>query len=182
MRHSRWFWATLGIFGIIVLAVAVWAVVTLIHSANNGTVTTLVLDDNTNNDTDAGNEAVNNYVAQLQKIYDENSNNSLDNNAGTKSVADTVNDALRTDLGSSQENSIRLAEMVVMFQNSDYNKTTELLNQIDLNTLSPREQITYYNIAQIIYEQDGDNAQVQETYEAKNRIFDQLCNAQECKE
>lgn len=50
MRRPRWFWATLGVLGIIVLAVAVWAVVTLIHSANNDAVTTLVLDDNTNND------------------------------------------------------------------------------------------------------------------------------------
>ena len=66
MRHPRWFWATLGIFGIIVLAVAVWAVVTLVHSANYGTATTLVLDDNTNNDAGAGNEAVNNYVDLCQ--------------------------------------------------------------------------------------------------------------------
>ena len=181
MRRPRWFWATLGVLGIIVLAVAVWAVVTLIHSANNDAVTTLVLDDNTNND-GAENEAVNNYVAQLQKIYDTNSDSSPNSNARAKSVADTVDDALRTNLGSSQENSIRLAEMVVMFQNSDYNKIPELLNRIDLNALSPREQIAYYNIAQIIYERDGNNSKVQEAYEAKNRIFDQLCNAQECKE
>ena len=119
---------------------------------------------------------------QLQKIYDANSDSSPNSNAGAKSVADTVDDALRTNLGSSQENSIRLAEMVVMFQNSDYNKIPELLNRIDLNALSPREQIAYYNIAQIIYERDGNNSKVQEAYEAKNRIFDQLCNAQECKE
>ena len=69
MRRPRWFYTTLGIFGIIVLAVAIWAVVTLIHSFNDeGTTASLVLDANTNNDDGMGNEAVNNYVAQLQKI------------------------------------------------------------------------------------------------------------------
>lgn len=180
MRHSRWFWATLGIFGIIVLAVAVWAVVTLIHSANNGTVTTLVLDDNTNNDTDAGNEAVNNYVAQLQKIYDAGSDNGSDNAAGMEKVAQAADNAIKSKQGEAQAGLIQIAAMVVAYQNSDYDKAISLTDEINPDTLSLQDQITYYATLYAIYDSNGDTEKAWEAFRAEGEKMQQLCSIQEC--
>jgi len=181
MRRPRWFWATLGVLGIIVLAVAVWAVVTLVRSANNeGVVPTLVLDDNTNNDAGAGNEAVNNYVAQLQKIYDAGSDNGSNNAAGMEKVTQAVDNAVQSKQGEAQAGSIQIAAMVVAYQNSDYDKAISLTDEINPDTLSLQDQITYYATLYAIYDSNGDTEKAWEAFRAEGEKMQQLCSIQEC--
>ena len=179
MRHPRWFWATLGIFGIIVLAVAVWAVVTLIHSVNDGSATTLVLDDNTNND-GAGNEAVNNYLAQLRKIYDAGSDNGSDNAAGMEKVTQAVDNAVQSKQGEAQAGSIRIASMVLAYQNSNYDKVISLSDEINPDELSLQDQITYYATLYAVYDSNGNTEKAQEAFRIEGEKIQQLCSKQEC--
>lgn len=180
MRRPRWFYTTLGIFGIIVLAVAIWAVVTLIHSFNNGgTTTSLVLDDNTNND-GAENEAVNNYVAQLQKIYDANSDNGSDNAAGMEKVTQAVDNAVKSKQGEAQAGSIRIAAMVLAYQNLNYDKVISLTNEINPDELSLQDQITYYATLYAVYDSNGDIEKAQEAFRIEGEKIQQLCSKQEC--
>ena len=145
MRRPRWFYTTLGIFGTIVLAVSIWAVVTLIHSSNDeGTTTSLVLDDNTNNDDGMGNEAVNNYVAQLQKIYNAGSDNGSDNAAGMEKVTQAVDNAVQSKQGEAQAGPNRAAALGVWDPNLDYGKVKSLTGGIKLCGFRCTDQITKY--------------------------------------
>lgn len=180
MRRPRWFYTTLGIFGIIVLAVAIWAVVTLIHSSNDeGTITSLVLDDNINND-GAENEAVNNYVAQLQKIYNAGSDNGSDNAAGMEKVTQAVDNAVQSKQGEAQAGSIRIAAMVLAYQNSDYDKVISLTGEINPDELSLQDQITYYATLYAVYDGNGDTEKAQEAFRIEGEKIQQLCSKQEC--
>lgn len=181
MRRPRWFYTTLGIFGIIVLAVAIWAVVTLIHSFNDeGTTASLVLDANTNNDDGMGNEAVNNYVAQLQKIYDANSDNGSDNAAGMEKVTQAVDNAVKSKQGEAQAGSIRIAAMVLAYQNLNYDKVISLTNEINPDELSLQDQITYYATLYAVYDSNGDIEKAQEAFRIEGEKIQQLCSKQEC--
>ena len=181
MRRPRWFYTTLGIFGTIVLAVSIWAVVTLIHSSNDeGTTTSLVLDDNTNNDDGMGNEAVNNYVAQLQKIYNAGSDNGSDNAAGMEKVTQAVDNAVQSKQGEAQAGSIRIAAMVLAYHNLNYDKVISLTNEINPDELSLQDQITYYATLYAVYDSNGDTEKAQEAFRIEGEKIQQLCSKQEC--
>lgn len=180
-KRPLWFWIVLGILGFIILAVAIWAITTLVHFASEGDIaTTLILDENPNNNEAAENETVNNYVAQLQKIYDANSDNGSNNVIGMEKVNQAVDDALKSKQGEAQAGSIQIAAMAVAYQNSAYDRVISLADKINPDTLSLQDQITYYATLYAVYDTKGETEKAQEAFKIEGEKIQQLCSMQEC--
>lgn len=185
-KRPIWFWIILAIFGVAVVGAIVWAITALVHTTD-GTLTELTLEEDVANGDGIEDSAVANYISQLQQIYDANSAEdsetiSSSSDGSAQEVSKTVEKALETSQGKSQADLIRFAEMAVAYNNSDYERAGEVLDKVNPDKLSIKDQIYYYAIAETIYERSGDNTKAQEAFSTGKRLIQQLCSIQECKQ
>lgn len=184
-----WFWIVLGILGLVIVGALIWMVIVLtMHDADtngNDSLVELELEDNTEGNPVEGG-VIANYVAQLQRVYDTNNAEAKEGEAANASsnasqaVSKIVEKALSTKRGSSQVDSIKLAELIVARDNSDDEKAKEILSQINPDALSIKDQINYYAIAESIYRKAGNGEEAQEAFSKVQELTRQLCNIQEC--
>lgn len=185
-KRPLWFWIVLGVLAAAVVGAIIWAIVML---ANSSSIPGIELEVPAEGD-EANNDAVANYVTQLQQIYDANKNAAAEagesedstHDASAEEVSKIVEKALKSSQNSSQAGAIRLAELSVSYQNSNYDRAMELLEQINPDELSFQDQIAYYGAAQALYEQNGDSDKAKEASTIVDAMVRQSCNEQECKE
>lgn len=187
-KRPLWFWIVLGVLGAVIIGVIIWTVLVLTGFYGDSASVDLVLESGTSNNEDGtSNGAVANYVSQLQQVYDNaNSNDDTgstsDSSTSAQEVSKVVEKALKTNQGSSQADSIRLAELAVAYNNSNYERAEEILERINPDKLSIKDQIYYYAIIETVYERSGDSTKAQEAFSISERLIEQLCKMQECKQ
>ena len=187
-KRPLWFWIVLGVLGVVIIGAIIWMVLVLTGFYGDSAPADLVLESGVSNSEDGvNNSVVANYVSQLQQVYDNaNSNDDTgsapDSSTSAQEVSKVVEKALKTNQGSSQADSIRLAELAVAYNNSNYERAEEILGQVNPDKLSIKDQIYYYAIIETVYERSGDSTKAQEAFSISERLIEQLCKMQECKQ
>lgn len=183
-KRPLWFWIVLGILGALVIIMVVWATVTFFMglSGESGIPTELILDEGSANESsDSSDTPVLNYMSQLQQIYESNSERSPDDSdAGSQGISMVVENTLKTTAGQRQKNEIRLAEMMALNQAADYDKMADLINEIEVESLTLRDQVSYYAVLYMYYEYIGDDDKAMQVFMLRDNKVNELCDKQEC--
>lgn len=126
----------------------VWMIIILIvPNDDEGIPIELTIGKSYENDSDGDNSAVEKYLDQLRSISGANDDSTAGQNPGTQNIDSArkaANDAASTTDDQKQQNAIRAAELITLFQHSDYNEVLNISQQIDFNALSSKEQSLVY--------------------------------------
>lgn len=183
-KRPLWFWIVLGVLGALVIIAVVWAIVTFFTglSGKSDIPTELILDEGSANESGGPSDTpVLDYMSQLQQIYESNSERSPDDSgAGSQGISAVVENTLKTAAGQRQKNEIRLAEMMTLNQAADYDKMADLINEIEVESLTLRDQVSYYAVLYMYYEYIGDDDKAMQVFMLRDDKVNELCDKQEC--
>ena len=161
-KRPLWFWLVLSLLGVAVLGAVVWGMVKLLNPEEDKKIqlpTDIVLvDDNSNN-------AVEEYFKQLQSISGKDDNGSTV--SGDRSVEDArraASSAIAATDSEKQENTIRVAEMLLLYHDGKYNEIINELPQVHPEWLGASEQRMFYMAVELAYQQLG-NAEMANKYQ-----------------
>lgn len=149
-----------AIVGVLALIGIIWLVVIKANEPTNdpGTRVPII--------TNGSDEEVSKIREYLQDVYNntnkENSNN--DDQSKLNAADEALNDILNEPGGQEYINQINLAKMLFYFDNGLYSNIIAIKDSIDVNSLQPEQQITYYNTLYVTYQSLQD-------YEKANEYF-----------
>lgn len=183
LKRPLWFWLVLGILGIAILGVAIWAVVMLVGRSqtndSGSNPTDLVLEVSSD---DGDDNLVDEYLRQLQSIsgMDETG---VETEANTdRTITDgreAVSKALNTAAGQEHKNEILLAEAKLLFFGQDYEAAINAVEQIDPETLRLKDKCTYYAMLQMSYGALGNAEESQKYLQMQQAATLELFNGQD---
>lgn len=140
-NRRKLLWILAGILGIVIIAVVIWAMVTLVRDEQ---------DKPTINDVGSGD--LRDYYSQLIDIAKENQ----DSDGETPSVEEVVKNTMDTEQGRKHTNELKLAEVIANYTQGNYEQAIQLSEAVVEDALSPEDLVQYYNALYFAYMGIGD--------------------------
>ncbi len=166
-KRPLWFWIVLGVLTIAIMGATIWMIMMLVSPKDHEKKPTeLTLGNSYEGDSDGDNSAVEKYLTQLRSISGIDNEASAGENSGAQgigSVRAATENAVSASNDQKQRNAIQAAELITLFQHSEYDEVIDVSQQLDFNALSSKEQSLVYAAIKSSYIALGD-AEMAEKY------------------
>lgn len=147
-KRPLWFWIVLSVLTVAVVGAIVWMAIMLASPRDQEEIPTeLTVGESYEGDGDGDNSAVEKYLAQLRSISGIDNESSIGEKSGEQgldSARKATDNAVSASSDQKQKNAIQAAELITLFQHSEYNEVVNASQQIDFDALSFKEQSLVY--------------------------------------